>query len=235
MKKLLIICLLFISYSSQAQPTDPSQIHPEEKMIMYNGHEVPGYTIEAPFSADKVEDAMRSRLKKMDVKVKESNDFWEAKNVVFPRIRKDAVDAYMKIERKSKKESDVSIVVLILTEPGVPPGSPESTIAAARGEKEAMDVIGAFGLLTKLNGFTDMNSAALDISLQEEKVKKSEKKNKDLIEDGEDLQKKLEKTQDDINDNKKAQEKQLSELNKQKEILMNLQAKRPASPAGVVN
>jgi hypothetical protein len=216
----------------KAQSTDPAEIHPEERMIVYNGQQAPGYTIEIPFPTDKVEDAMRSRLKKMNVKVKESNDFWEAKNVVFPRIRKDAVDAYMKIERKSKKEKDISIVSLILTEPGGPPGAPESTIAAARGEKDAMDVVGAFGLLTKLNGFTDMNSAALDISLQEEKVKKAEKKNKDLIEDGKDLQKKLEKTQDDINDNKKAQEKQQAELDKQKELLTNLQAKRPVSPAG---
>jgi hypothetical protein len=235
MKKLLFFCLLFFSYTSQAQLLDPSQVHPQEAMISYDGQEVPGYTVEAPFSPDLVEDAMKDRFKKMDVKGKERKDFWEYKNVVIPEIREDHVDAYIKIDRKSKKEKNISIVSLVLTEPGIAPGASDSVVAAARGVKAPIAAFGAFGLLASLNGHTEGRSTELDIKSQGDELKKAEKKNKELIEDGEDLQKKLKNIQDDISDNKKKQAKQQAELNKQQELFLNAQAKRKIIPASTGN
>jgi hypothetical protein len=235
MKKLLFICLLFFTYTSQAQLMDPSQVHAEEKMISYDEKEVPGYTVEVPFSPDLVEDAMKERFKKMGVKGKERKDFWEYKNVVIPEIREDHVDAYIKIDRKSKKEKDISIVSMILTEPGTAPGAPDSVVAAARGAKPAIAAFGALGMLASFHGHTEGHGTELDIKSLEDDVKKADKKNKDLIEDGEDLQKKLKNIQDDISDNKKKQAKQQVELNKQKESLLNAQAKRKIIPASTTN
>ena len=96
----------------------------------------------------------------------------------------------------------------------------------AKGGKSDIDEYGAFNLLIKLNGFSAMNTIDLKIALQEEEVRELEKKQKDLVEDGEDLEKDLEKTQDAIKENKKEQEKQLEELQKQKELLMQIKAKK---------
>ena len=210
---------------------DPSQIHPAESTITYDKQQVPGYTIEAPFSPGLVEDAMKERFKKMGVKGKENKGFWEYKNVVVPEIRQDHVDAYIKIDRKSKKQKDISVVSLILTEPGIEPGAPDSVVTAARGAKPAIEAVGAFGLLTSLNSHTEAHSTELDIKTLEDEVKKAEKKNNDLVKDGEDLERKLKNIQDDISDNKSKQAKQAAALNKQKELLLQAQANRKIIPA----
>jgi|GEM_PF-7064060 len=226
MKKLLIISLLFIANLSSAQQIDLSEARPREGMVDYNGKKAPGYTIEIASNEDLVESTMKEQLKKMKIKVNEDNDFWEVKNTVFPKVRKEAVDGYMKIEKKSNKEKEVSIVTLILTEPGIEPGADESVIADAKGKKSDIDEYGAFNLLIKLNGYSAMNTIDLSIAIQEEEVRELEKKYKDLVEDGEDLEKDLEKTQDAIKENKKDQGKQLEELEKQKELLMQIRSKK---------
>jgi hypothetical protein len=226
MKKLLIISLIFIAHLSNAQQIDLSEARPSEEMVDYEGKKASGYTIEIASNKDLVESTMREQLKKMKVKVKEDGDFWEVKNTVFPKVRKEAVDGYMKIEKKSNKEKEVSLVTLILTEPGIEPGAEESVINDAKGGKSDVDEYGAFNLLIKLNGFSAMNNIDLKIALQEEEVRELEKKQKDLVEDGEDLEKDLEKTQDAIKENKKEQAEQLEELQKQKELLMQIRAKK---------
>jgi hypothetical protein len=226
MKKILIISLLFIAQLSNAQQIDLSEARPKKSMIDYDGKKAPGYSIEIASNEDMVESTMKEQLKKMKVKVKEDDDFWEVKNTVFPKVRKEAVDGYMKIEKKSNKEKEVSLVSLIITEPGIEPGADDSVIDAAKGKNSDIDEYGAFNLLIKLNGFAAANNIDLRIAIQEEEVKELEKKYKDLVEDGEDLEKDLEKTQDAIKDNKKDQEKQREELDKQKELLMQIKTKK---------
>lgn len=226
MNKLLIISLLFIAHLSHSQQIDLSEARPREGMVDYEGKRAHGYTIEIASNEDLVESTMKEQLKKMKVKVKEDNDFWEVKNTVFPKVRKEAVDGYMKIEKKSRKEKEVSIVTLILTEPGIEPGADESVITDAKENKSDIDEYGAFNLLIKLNGYSAMNNIDLSIAIQEEEVRELEKKYKDLVENGEDFEKDLEKTQDAIKENKKDQEKQMEELEKQKEVLMKIRSKK---------
>ncbi|MBP9099754.1 MAG: hypothetical protein KBF74_13120, partial [Ferruginibacter sp.] len=66
----------------------------------------------------------------------------------------------------------------------------------------------------------------VQISSQENEIKKAAKKSDDLVDEGKDLEKKKRKLEDDIADNIKEQEKQVKELENQKQILEVLKNKR---------
>jgi peptidoglycan hydrolase CwlO-like protein len=113
---------------------------------------------------------------------------------------------------------------LIITEPGVAP-APASTekVATIAG-------IGALGLLTSLSENSSAHGLNLEIKDQEDKVKKAEKEYKDAVSDGENLQDKLKKVQNDIEANRNKQQKQAQEITKQKELLLQVQARQKNVP-----
>jgi hypothetical protein len=223
MRITVLLFIVFFSVKTMAQPA--------KAMIDYDKLKVPGYTMELPYAPGVAEDAIRDRFKSKGIIGKEHKGFWEFRNVLLPEIRKEMIDVYVNIDRKSRKEKDVSILSVILTEPGIAPGASDSVVNAARGNNGVMEATGAFVLLSSLNDNTADLSLELYIKKQEEEVQKAEKANKNLMSDEEDLQKKLKKTQEDISDNKNKQVKQAEELARQKELLMQLQSRRRKIPA----
>jgi len=208
---------------------------PSKAIIEYDKLKVPGYTMELPFPPGVAEDAIKDRFKKMGVTGKERKGFWEFRNVTFPEVRKEMVDAYISLERKSRKEKDITIMSVILTEPGIAPGASDSLVSAAKGSNQDIGSTGALNLLTSFKENTEDLNLELDIQKQENEVKKADKANKNLIDDGDDLQKKLKKVQEDIVDNKNKQAKQAEELAKQKELLIQIQSRRRKAPAAPAN
>lgn len=226
MKKInfIVACLLMLSVKLWSQPV------PSEGMTDYDKIKVPCYTIEVPFSEDVATDAIKKRFKKMGAGGKERKGFLEFKNVSIPEVRNELVDAYIKIEQKSKKEKNISIVSMVLTEPGVVPGASDSTLSSSKGAGTAIAAAGALGLLSSLHENTSDHSLELEIKKQEEMVKKADKEYNSLIKDGDDLQNKLKKIQNDIEANRNNQTKQAEELKKQKETLLQIQARRRMVP-----
>ena len=80
-----------------------------------------------------------------------------------------------------------------------------------------------------LDNIKDMIAAydlELQITEQDDAVKKADKKKNNLIDDGVSLQKKKKNIEKEIEDNIAAQAAQVAELEKQKQILETLKAKR---------
>lgn len=228
MKKYILISLSMLLFSA-------AMAQPKEDKIEYNKLQVPGYSVEVPVAPSVAEEAIKNRFKNSGAKGKERKGFWEFRNVRIPELRNAPVDAYIKIDKKSRKDNDNSIVSMIVTEPGVEPGASDSLVNAARGDVPAIAAVGAFGLLSSLQTNTEDHGLDLELKKQDDEVKKAEKEYNNLVKDGEDLQNKAKKIQNDLETNRNNITKKAEELKKQKETLLQIQAKRKVAPGDKVN
>jgi chromosome segregation ATPase len=158
-------------------------------------------------------------MEKKGYKKKESKGFLVYKNAVISEISSEPADYMVRVERKSRKDRDESVVYLIMN----------------RGEENIMARSDAFlnsNMKTFLNGMTP-NVEALnlerEIQAQEEVVAKAEKRLRNLKDDQEDMEKKIKKLQEDLKDNAKDQEKQQKEIEAQQIALESLRGKRKAT------
>ena len=224
MKKIQFIfsCLFFVSISLVAQPT------PTQGTTEYGKVQVPCYNLEVPYPTDVAEDAIKKRFKQMGASGKEHKGFYEYKNVRIPQVRESLVDAYIKVERKGKKDKTASIVTMILTEPGQEPGTTANADNVGAGA--AIASVGALGMLSSLSDNTEDLSIDLDIKNKEEAVKKADKEYKNLIEDGNDLESKLNKIQNEIERNKAEQIKMSETLTQKRELLVAAQGRKKMTP-----
>jgi len=164
MKKInwMLALLLLVSTKILAQST------PVEGKVEYDKVMVPCYNIELPVSEEVATEAIKNRFKKMGANGKERKGFLEFKNVNIPELKTGLVDAYIKIEQKTKKEKK-STMSFIITEPGVAPSS-SSTEASS-----SIVCAGVLGLLSSLSENSADYGLNLEIKAQEDKVKKAEK------------------------------------------------------------
>ncbi len=211
MKKLLLAVVVFISIQAMAQS--------RQGTVEYDKTIVPCYIMDLPFAPGVAEDAIKERFKKMGLPSKEKKGFLEYRNVVIPEISGTPIDALIKVERKSRKEKDASTVYMIVNPIGVTTDATSSGTVA--GIAAGTDVF-----LNSLKGNTEDLSLELEIKKQDDEVKRAEKKYKNMVDDGEDMQKKLKKLQEDIVENTKRQQDQTAEVQKQKEALIQMLARR---------
>lgn len=129
---------------------------------------------------------------------------------------------FIKVERKSRKEKDQSLVTMITAKAGQ---VPEDKV---KGAKTVADVESSDNSILFLNSFqnnVNVKSHNLAIDAQTEEVAKAEKKLKSLQDAQVKLEKKIKDYQDDLNSNKKDQQQQTDEIAKQKAALDQLKSK----------
>ncbi|MBI2729565.1 MAG: hypothetical protein HYX40_02225 [Sphingobacteriales bacterium] len=205
-KIILLAAMLIISRFSFAQSY--------EGTVDYQKNKQATAVLELPYPPGVVEDAIKDKMKRMGYSGKESKGF-----IVFKGVRDSTgkeMDYLLRVERKSRKEKDESVVYLF--------GQGANIDMAKTGEGSDIDY-----LKTQLNKMQpDIEAYHLEVQIadQEETVKKAEKKYDNLQDDQKSLEKKLKKLQDDIADNKKDQENQQKEIENQKKVLETLKAKR---------
>lgn len=205
-KIILLAALLIISRFSFAQSY--------EGTVDFQKTKHPTAVMELPYPPGVVEDAIKDKMKRMGYSGKESKGF-----IVFKGVRDSSgkeMDYLVKVERKSRKEKDESVVYLF--------GQGANIDMLKSGEGSDIDF-----LKTQLNRMQpDIEAYNLEVQIvdQEETVKKAEKKFDNLQDDQKSLEKKLKKLQDDIAENKKDQENQQKEIENQKKILETLKGKR---------
>jgi septal ring factor EnvC (AmiA/AmiB activator) len=152
----------------------------------------------------------------MGYKKKESKGFLVYKNVVISEISSEPADYMIKVERKSRKEKDESVVYIVMNR------AEENLIARS-------DALINSNVKTFLNDMTphvEAHNLEVEIKKQEETVTKAEKKLKNLVEDKETMEKKIKKLQDDLKENAKDQESQTKEIEVQKQTLDAMTGKR---------
>ena len=134
------------------------------------------------------------------------------KNAYVTDISKDKMDYIIKVERKSRKESDEAVLYLIMQKGG----------ENAMGKMVSYDIGKAKSYLN--NMLPDIEAANLELQIiaQEELVAKTEKKLKGLQDDKTDLEKKLA-------ENAKSQDETIRNIESQKQSLEILRGKRKRS------
>ncbi|MBC7886883.1 MAG: hypothetical protein H7Z13_03280 [Ferruginibacter sp.] len=225
----LITCLLIVISSivfSQNSILDSPEV--KNSTIEFNGGKYNGYLIEFNASPDIVEEAIKERFKLQGIKPKETKSFMVYRNVVIPLIDPvKPMDAFIKVERKSRKEKEQTIVYFISANPGEIPEDKLKSDAASKS-------VGVTGIkkgdafLTGLIPDVKQGVYNKDLADQQSQLKKEEKKLSGLLDDQADMEKKLKKLQSDLEFNKKAQERQSAEVEKMKTALNELVLKNPS-------
>jgi hypothetical protein len=210
MKKisLLIIGLLSLSAATMAQAYEDN--------VQYDKKKQPAIAIDYSYPAQAVENAIVERMEKLGYRAKEEKGilnrdkgFLVFKNAYVTDISKEKMDYIIKVERKSRKESDEAVLYLIMQKDG----------ANAMDKLEANDIGKAKVYLNNMLPDIEAANLELQIKAQEEVVAKAEKKLKGLQDDKIELERKL-------SENAKSQEDTIKDIEAQKTSLETLRGKR---------
>ena len=175
------------------------------------------------YPPEAVENALMGKLEKMGYKGREEKGMFNKdkgfniyKEATLKDISPGKYDYVVNIERKSKKESDESVLYLLIF------NNDENVV-----KKLSSDEAGkAKSFLEDLT--PEVENAHIDILIaaQTEVVTGAEKKLKQLQTDSVELQKKITKLQEEMLTNSKAQETQLTEIANQRKILEAIQQRK---------
>ncbi len=170
-----------------------------------------------PFPEKTIRDAIDNKMEQMGYKGKDSKGFTVYKGVRLSDLGNDNYDLYFMADRKSRKEKENSTLTLMVSkgfDAFVSDSSDTRVMQHAKGYLDSIvNMIAAYDLEQQ-------------IMAQEDAVKKADKKYTNLIDDGQSLEKKRKNIEQDIENNKKNQTSQQSEIEKQRQILETLRSKR---------
>ena len=211
MKKLL----LFLSFFSIAAAYSQEVM---EAKTEFQKTTQPGVMVELPYSPDVVEDAIKDYFNRLGVKPDGARGFQVYKSTRLGLTDAWNSDLYFKVERKSRKEKEESVVYFFAT--------PEKQQPNLRKPGDYYGVDGARLFMKNMLPSIDSYNLSVQISLQEEEVRKAEKKYQRTIEEGDDLEKRLKKVQENIQENKNELARHKLEIENQRKLLETLKAKR---------
>jgi hypothetical protein len=210
MKKLVnVVALILAVIIGRAQAFDGN--------INYNKLTVAGLACEFNYEKKLVEKTCLEKMQATMGKSKSIKDFEVFRGVRMPEWGPDVYDIYVKIDKKSKKEDNKSVLYMMVSlgnENFVTPTSHPTVIAGAKN------------YINNMMPWFAAKDLENQIKEQEEAVKKTEKQYNRSIEDGDDLAKKKVKIEKEIEENKSEQARKKDEVDKQRQILEALKAKK---------
>ena len=170
-----------------------------------------------PFPAKTVENALVDKFLKMGYKSGSSKGYTVFKGVHLNELGPGSYDLYFSAERVSRRDKDNSTLTLLISkgyDAFINETDDAPLFAQAKAYMDSLrDMVAAYDLEQQ-------------IADQENAVKKAEKKDSNLKDEADDLQKKKSKIESDIARNIKDKADQEKEVANQKQILENLKAKR---------
>jgi hypothetical protein len=178
----------------------------------------PAAVIELPYTQNVVEKAIADYMLRKGLKGNDTKGFIVFRNYKLRESQDYVSDLYFKIERKSRKEKDLTVVSLVVGKTG------EDVKARVAPDNSSLD--GAKDLLNDMVSSIDAYNLEVQIKDQEDVLKKAQKKFDGLVSDQSDYEKRIKSLQDKLENNKKDQEKQQDELRKQQGVLETLKGKR---------
>lgn len=194
-----------------------------EGTIEYDKVKQRAFVIDYHYSPEAVENAIIQKMGKLGYKGKEEKGLFNKdkgfhvfKNAFVTDISPSSMDYMFKVEQKSRKDKDESVLYLIIYSGG----------DNVMSKFSVYDIGQAKSFLNNLAPEVEAADLELQIETQEEVVAKAEKKFKGLQSDKEDMENKIKKLQDDIQKNLKDQEDTQKEIENQRQALENLRLKR---------
>ena len=215
MKRIVLLLLLapFLTHFAYSQAYEGN--------IKYDKKTQRAVVIEYPYTAEAVENAFKEKMSELGYKAKEEKGLFNSdkgfivfSNAFVTDISNKSMDYIIKVERKSRRESDQSYLYMIMSSNG----------NNALDEMDAMEVSNAKSFLNGLTPHIVSADLELQILAQQDLVEKAEKKLKDLKDDQDSLEKKLDKNSKDQKDT----EKEIENLKKALEALRDKQKTKEA-------
>lgn len=187
------------------------------KFIDFKDVQRPAITNELPYPEKTVDGALTDKFAKLGYKGKESKGFTMYKSVSMPELGTGNYDLYFAMDKKSKKEKDVTAVTMLISLGN------ENFVTDSSDSK-----LIANGKLFLENLVTGVAAYDLEqqITAQENALKKEEKRLKTYHDEADDMQKRKKKLEQQIEQNLKDQASQEKEVQKQKDLFETLKARR---------
>ena len=167
-----------------------AQTDPIEGTIEYQKGVKRAAVIELPFPPDIVEGALKEHLAKSGVKEERLKGMQVFKNARLTPTDGEAADLYFKVDRKSRRDDNTSIVYLII-------GRPNENVAL-RTADDAYRIQDAKAFLGSFQPQAQSYELEQNISRNEDNIKKSERKMNDLQDDRKRLEKKIQEQQQEL-------------------------------------
>lgn len=187
-----------------------------EGTVQFDKKKQPAILVEYVYPAQAVENAFVQKMEMLGFRPKEEKGilnrdrgFLVFRNAIVTDISEKRYDYILKVERKSRREDDESVLYLVVQDNG------DNVL----NKMDASDVSRAKSYLNAMIPDIEAANLELQILAQQDVVNKAEKKLRDLEEEYNTLTKKLK-------DNEKSQEDTRSDIENQKKSLEKLQEKR---------
>jgi hypothetical protein len=178
----------------------------------YNKKSQAAVLVEYKYPQETVENALKDKLERQGLKLKSTKGYLVAYNAVISSINSAQIEYAFMVDRKSKREKETTVITLVMNITDV-----NATTDNAAKAKDFLNELGA-----SIDALNTENMIVDQTKISE----KAEKKNKGLLEDISDLEKKIRKYQDELAKTKRDQEDQQKEVKRQQDILDTIKAKR---------
>lgn len=195
--------------------------------IEYDKDNKQGLMLYLPYSQEVAEGTILTKLKETGFepqstgslfwKQNKVNGFYVFKGVTLRGETPQIVDLYFKVDRRGRKKDNQSVMYMLTSKGG------DNFVT------DASDVTMYRAAQNFLNGFVTQMATykhTLDVTAQEETVKKAEKKLVDLMEDEREMNKKIAKLQEDLRKNKEAQVTQQASIESERRKLDEMRTAR---------
>jgi hypothetical protein len=204
----LLLALLFAIPSFSQSKTGKVDYHKGDKMAA---------TIELPYNAQVVQEAIKDVLSKKCTKSDRSKGFDIFRYTKLHDNDPELHDVHCRVESKGKKDNE-SVVYILIGRPGENMG--------VRTADDHYKHEEAKKLLNQLLPSIETYKLESEIRDQESTVKSVEKKLDGLVDDQKDLEKRIKALQDKLEENKLDQKKQADEAARQRSMLDNMKNRR---------
>lgn len=210
----LLLALALVVCSSRTN----AQVVATEGKVEYTKGEKVAATIELPYPVDEVEAAIAEHFSKKGGKSDKSKGFQIFRSMKLRDEDVELNDLHFKVERKSRKEKDISIVYLLV-------GRPSENVGV-RSSVDRHKIEEAKQFLNQLTPSVESHHLEKQIADQEEVMKKASRKQLALMDEQKELEEKIKNLQQKLEQNKIDQQKQSEELTRQQGVLDAMKGRR---------
>lgn len=168
-----------------------AQAEPIEGSIEYQKGDKRAAIVEIAFSPEIIEGALKDNLAKSGVKEERLKGMQVFKGARLTPTDGEVADLYFKVQKKNRKEENVSVVYLIV-------GRPNENVGL-RMPDDAYRIQDAKSFLANLQPQAQSYELDVNITKNDENIKRSEKKMTDLQDDKKRLDKKIQEQEQELN------------------------------------
>ncbi len=186
------------------------------KVDYYKGDKMAA-TIDLPYDADVVQEAIKDFLSKKCTRSERAKGFDVFRQAKLHENDPELLDVHCKVESKGKKDNEAVIYVLI--------GRPGENMGV-RTSDDHYKHEEAKKLLNQMLPSIEAYKLEAEIKAQEDQVKKEEKRLSVLVDDQKELEKRIKTLQEKLEENKLDQKKQADEAARQRNLLEGLKNRR---------